>query len=202
MPKIKLTKGELKTQRDALKQFSRFLPTLQLKKLQLQLETQKSQERIENNKRKESEFKNNITSWISMFGVLEEVQKIAKLIHILGTDTSLNNIAGVPIPVYTATRFKIDEYDLFYESPWIDDATKAICALIEIRAERDILVEQYKRINDELKVTTQRVNLFEKVKIPEAKENIRKIQIYLGDQSTSAVGRSKIAKSKLAEAAL
>lgn len=202
MPKIKLTKGELKTQRDALKQFSRFLPTLQLKKLQLQLEKQKSQERVENNKKRETEFKRNISSWISMFGILKEVQKIAKLIHVLGIDTSLNNIAGVPIPIYTGTRFKIDEYDLFNESPWIDDAIKAICDLIEIRAGRDILIEQYKRINDELRVTTQRVNLFEKVKIPESKENIRKIQIYLGDQLTSAVGRSKIAKSKLAEATL
>lgn len=202
MPKIKLTKSELKAQRDALKQFLRFLPTLQLKKQQLQFETQKSQERVENNKKRETEFKRNISSWISMFGTLNEVQNIAKLIHVLSIDTSMNNIAGVPIPVYTGISFKIDEYDLFNESPWLDDAIKAICDLIEIKAERDILIEQYKRIHDELKVTTQRVNLFEKVKIPESKENIRKIQVYLGDQLTSSVGRSKIAKSKLAEAAL
>jgi V/A-type H+-transporting ATPase subunit D len=38
MAKFKLTKGELKRQRDALQQFQRYLPTLQLKKQQLQLE--------------------------------------------------------------------------------------------------------------------------------------------------------------------
>ena len=48
-------------------------------------------------------------------------------------------------------------------------------------------------------MTTQRVNLFEKVKIPECRENIRRIGIYLGDMDTSAVVRSKIAKSKLQE---
>ena len=37
MAKIKLTKGELKKQRDSLKQFRRYLPTLQLKKQQLQM---------------------------------------------------------------------------------------------------------------------------------------------------------------------
>jgi V/A-type H+-transporting ATPase subunit D len=37
MSKIKLTKGELKRQRDSLKQFQRYLPTLQLKKQQLQM---------------------------------------------------------------------------------------------------------------------------------------------------------------------
>ena len=37
MAKIKLTKGELKRQRDSLKQFQHYLPTLQLKKQQLQM---------------------------------------------------------------------------------------------------------------------------------------------------------------------
>ena len=36
--KVKLTKGELKYQRDALAQYQRYLPTLQLKKQQLQME--------------------------------------------------------------------------------------------------------------------------------------------------------------------
>jgi V/A-type H+-transporting ATPase subunit D len=116
-------------------------------------------------------------------------------------DTEQHNIAGVDNPIYVTTRFKLKSYDLFNESPWIDDAIKAVCDLIEIRKERDVLLEQYRRINRELRVTTQRVNLFEKIKIPESKENIRVIQIYLGDQQTSAVGKSKIAKKKLAEVA-
>jgi len=37
------------------------------------------------------------------------------------------------------------------------------------------------------------------VKIPEARENIRMINIYLGDQQTNSVGRSKIAKGKCAQ---
>ncbi|HBM15924.1 MAG TPA: V-type ATP synthase subunit D [Lentisphaeria bacterium] len=202
MPKIKLTKSELKTQRDSLKQFTRFLPTLQLKKQQLQLEARKSQERVELNKKKESDFKNNITSWIAMFGLNDEVERIIKYIKIEGIFTDKMNIAGVGIPVYKGAKFAIHEYDLFIENPWVDDGIKALCDLVEIRAERDVIIEQYRRISNELRITTQRVNLFEKVKIPLCKENIKKIQIYLGDQLTSAVGRSKIAKKKLSEAVL
>ena len=55
-------------------------------------------------------------------------------------------------------------------------------------------------LGKERRLTSQRVNLFEKVKIPEAKENIRMISIYLGDQQTSAVVRGKIAKKKRLEA--
>ena len=46
------------------------------------------------------------------------------------------------------------------------------------------------------------MNLFEKVKIPEAKENIRTINIFLGDQQTSGVARSKLAKGKSTAKAL
>ena len=202
MPKIKLTKSELKTQRDSLKQFTRFLPTLQLKKQQLQLETRQSQERIEKNKKRELEFLNKISSWVSLFGNNTDNDNLIDLIRVEEIDTGLHNIAGVEIPIFNHVKFIISDYDLFDEAPWIDDGIKAICDLIEIQAERDILVEQYRRINRELRTTTQRVNLFEKVKIPECKENIRVIQIYLGDQQTSAVGRSKIAKKKLAEMSL
>jgi V/A-type H+-transporting ATPase subunit D len=40
------------------------------------------------------------------------------------------------------------------------------------------------------------VNLFEKVKIPEGEENIRVIRIFLGDQQTADVARSKLAKGR------
>ena len=202
MPKIKLTKSELKTQRDSLKQFTRFLPTLQLKKQQLQLEARLSQERVEQNKKREAEFKRNLLGWTAMFGLLNEVERIISYIKIESLITEKKNIAGVDIPVYKGAKFAIAKYDLYTENPWIDDGIKALCDLVEIRAERDIIIEQYRRISNELRVTTQRVNLFEKVKIPQCKENIKKIQIYLGDQLTSAVGRSKIAKKKLSEAVL
>jgi len=199
MPKIKLTKSELKTQRDSLKQFTRFLPTLQLKKQQLQLETRQSQERIEKNRKREVEFKYNISSWISLFADDADIERLTEYISVDEIDTEIHNIAGVEIPIYNKTKFIISEYNLFTEAPWTDDGVKAICDLVEIRAEGDVLKEQYRRINNELRTTTQRVNLFDKVKIPECKENIRVIQIYLGDQQTSAVGRSKIAKKKMAE---
>lgn len=199
MAKIKLTKSELKTQRDALKQFERFLPTLQLKKQQLQLETRLSQQRVDKNTARENETKEEISSWVSMFGDNIDTKKLIDFISIKHIDYTFTNIAGVKIPIYSKTDFDIKCYNLFEESPWIDDAIQIICEILEIRIERDILKEQFVRLHKELQTTTQRVNLFEKVKIPQCKENIRKIQIYLGDEQTAAVCRSKIAKKKLSE---
>lgn len=109
------------------------------------------------------------------------------------------NIAGVEVPVFLGVDFYTKEYDIFEEEPWLDDAIAAIKDIVSIQLERDIIREQHRLIAHELRITTQRVNLFEKVKIPEARENIRIINIAIGDADTSAVARSKIAKKKLQE---
>ena len=66
-----------------------------------------------------------------------------------------------------------------------------------LKIELKILHEQKFIITEELNTTVQRINLFEKVKIPETQENIRKIRIYLGDQQTASVVCGKISKGKL-----
>ena len=82
-----------------------------------------------------------------------------------------------------------------------------ILQLVKLReiARLDALVSTLRKqetlLENELRATSQRVNLFEKVKIPEAKENIRVIGVFLGDQQTAAVVRGKISKKKLVEAA-
>lgn len=199
MPKVKLTKTELKKQRDALKQFMRFLPTLQLKKQQLQMEIRSCQVRLDRNEQEDHELKSQLSFWVALFGPEENIEKFTGLVTLEGIDCDMNNIAGVNVPVFKEAHFKTEEYDLFSEEAWIDDAVRMIEKLIELQAEHDIIQEQYKRLAHELRVTTQRVNLFEKVKIPECRENIRLIQIYLSDRDIAAVGRSKIAKRKMQE---
>ncbi len=201
MAKIKLTKTELKKQRDALKQYTRFLPTLQLKKQQLQLEMRSCLERIAENEKREERSKQELNSWIRLFGSADTVQKIADVLHVNSIRTGNMNIAGVEVPVYEGVDFELKAYDLFMEDPWLDDAVEAVRKIVEFQSERRIIRRQYACIEQELRTTTQRVNLFEKVKIPETKENIRLINIAIGDADTSAVVRSKIVKKKLEEPA-
>lgn len=201
MAKIKLTKSELKAQRDALKQFTRYLPTLQLKKQQLQMEMRDCEERMKKNLDAEKEVRNKLLSWVQLFGTTNTVEVLTKTVSLEKIDTTRTNIAGVDVPVYKEAIFNVSDYNLFETDYWFDEAIAIIKRVIEIRAEYKIIKEQRDLIAKELRTTTQRVNLFEKVKIPECKENIRTIQIYLGDQQTAAVGRSKIAKRKMEEVA-
>ena len=199
MAKVKLTKTALKKERDDLKQYQRFLPTLQLKKQQLQMEMRECLDRIEHNEQQEAESKKQLSSWLMLFGAEKEAFRAADLVKVDRVETDTLNIAGVEVPRFLRVVFRNAPYDLYAEDLWIDDAVNALRKIIELRMERDVIRKQYELIQTELRVTTQRVNLFEKVKIPECRENIRRIGIYLGDMDTSAVVRSKIAKSKLQE---
>ena len=105
--------------------------------------------------------------------------------------------AGVDIPVFDALEFGASDYDLFSMPLWLDLAIEAFREVVILNQE--ILTKQQGLavLRQELRITTQRVNLFEKVKIPLAEENIRLIKIYIGDQMANAVGRCKIAKRKI-----
>jgi V/A-type H+-transporting ATPase subunit D len=196
--KIKFTKNELKRQKDALKRFLRYLPTLMLKKQQLQMEIRKIEtEAAKLRVQRESRFRE-IERWIAVFG--EEVG-LPDLLSVKALDTETGNIAGVDIPVFRDIRFEQSPYDLFGLPLWVDAGLEAIKALGTLDAKIGVLEKQAELLGEELRVTSQRVNLFEKVKIPETRENIRMIQIYLGDEQTAAVVRGKIAKKKLTRVA-
>ena len=193
MAKIKLTKNELRNQKDQLKRFQRYLPTLQLKKQQLQMVIRQIEAQKERKRRESEELRKKIDAWIDVFG--EDVG-LEELVVVRTVETSTGNIAGIDIPVFEQLEFEAIDWDLFETPLWVDAGIERVKELVAADAELEILEQQHRLISEELRVTTQRVNLFEKVKIPEAQENIRRIRIYLGDQQTNAVGRAKIAKEK------
>ncbi|MDR1760524.1 MAG: V-type ATP synthase subunit D [Fibrobacter sp.] len=195
MAKVKLTKNALKAERDALKRFSRYLPTLLLKKQQLQLEVRTLQAKVEAKRKEEETLKTSMVSWVKLFSEPVDWSLYLSVKHVRQGE---GNIAGVDIPVYDGVEFHRTHPDMFDTPIWIDDGMRALESLISLRLERRVLEEQFRLLSEELRTTSQRVNLFEKVKIPEAKEHIRIINIFLGDQQTTGVARSKLAKGKSA----
>jgi len=194
--KIKFTQGELKRQRDAQRQYERYLPTLQLKKQQLQLEILHQQSALRMRKNSLSEREKSAEEWS---GLLIEVPDIRHWLITEKIITAKKNIAGVDVPVFERMEFEPAEYDLFLTPLWVDAGLESLRNMVSLQEEIAIIEKGIFILRHELRITTQRVNLFEKVKIPEAKEAIRLIKIYIGDQMTNAVGRSKIAKNKIEE---
>ena len=195
MAKIKLTKNELKVQKDSLKMFKRYLPTLMLKKQQLQTEIRTIDAKAKEVRQARVELEKEFDAWIAVFGEQEAFS--SDMVTVKNIKKGTGNIAGVTIPIYEGADFSRGDYDL-YETPlWVDMAADRMEKALSLDLEAEVLDEQVRLLSQELRTTTQRVNLFEKVKIPEAKANIKKISVYLGDEQTAAVVRSKISKKKL-----
>jgi len=196
LAKIKLTKNELKVQKDALKMYRRYLPTLTLKKQQLQSEIRVIEAKAIEVRQARENLEKGFSSWIAVFS--EQNAFPDGIITVSNIRKGVGNIAGVTIPTFEGADFSRGDYDL-YETPlWVDIAANHMEKAMSLDLEAEVLDEQVRLLEKELLSTSQRVNLFEKVKIPETEENIKKISIYMADQQVSAVVRSKISKRKIA----
>ena len=193
MARIKHTKTELKAQGDALKRYQRFLPMLQLKKQQLQLEIAAITARLEAVVRETAALQAAAEAWLALFSDGDLPATLVTLEEIV---TDKGNIAGVVIPLYRGIRTRRETLDLFATPAWHDDAQALVEARLALAAQARILAEQRRLITQELTTTSQRVNLFEKIKIPACRENIRVIRIHLGDEQTAGVARGKLAKRR------
>ena len=195
MAKIKLTKTELKAQTDALKRFQRFLPMLQLKKQQLQGEIAGIAQKAEETSAKERAIRADLDRWVGLFATDEKL--ISGLVKVREVKTGTANVAGVAIPTFESIDADVREVDAWETPAWIDNAVETTTQVLSLQCERAIYEEQRRLVEQELQLTSQRVNLFEKVKIPECKEAIRRIKIAIGDEQTAAVTRGKIAKGRV-----
>jgi V/A-type H+-transporting ATPase subunit D len=179
--------------------YQRYLPTLMLKKQQLQAEIRITEQRIKELTDEQQRLDESFASWIAVYG--EPGIFTADIVRIGSVKTAQGNIAGVAIPLFEGAEFTVTPYDLVTTPLWLDTAVERMQKALLLDLETQVVEEQRRRLDKELRITTQRVNLFEKIKIPETKGSIKKIQVYLGDQQTSAVVRGKIAKRGLARAA-
>lgn len=196
--KIKKTRPELKRRRDMLARYQRYLPTLKLKQQQLQgsvLEVvrdhREAEAQVAAATRRIDEYRPLLADTAGL-----DVEALARPEEI---QTGTRNVAGVTLPVFTGVRFPRPTYSLFATPPWVDRALADLRELTRRRAKADVLAEQERRLRRELTRITQRVNLFEKVMIPNTKEAIRVIRIQLGDEMTAGVVRAKIAKDKIGQ---
>ena len=177
--------------------YQRYLPTLTLKKQQLQSEIRTIEAKAKEVREEKEKLEKGFKDWIAVFSEKDVFPD--GIITVSNIRKGKGNIAGVAIPTYEGADFSRSDYDL-YETPlWVDIAANHMEKAMSLDLEAKVLDEQVRLLGAELLATSQRVNLFEKVKIPETQQNIKKISIYMADQQVNAVVRSKISKRKIAQ---
>lgn len=196
MAEIKLTKNELRAQQMKLAQLVKYLPTLQLKKAMLQaevhearLEIQRLLEEFEPKRARAAEYSALLTSKTIIDPI--KAVKVKKVIK------RYENIAGLEVPYFEGVEFEEFSYDLFETPPWVDPLITQLRSLATLHIQVLVVEEKKRALEKEWREVSIRVNLFEKILIPRALDNIKKIKVFLGDQQLAAVSQAKVAKAKI-----
>ena len=172
------------------------MPTLTLKKQQLQTEIRTIEAKALAVRQEKAQLEAGFHDWIAVFSEKDAFPD--GIITVTNIRKGKGNIAGIDIPTFEGADFSMGDYDLYSTPLWVDMASSHMMKAMSLDMEAEVLDEQVRLLEAELRATSQRVNLFEKVKIPETEANIKKISIYMADQQVSAVVRSKISKRKIA----
>lgn len=196
MATVKLTKTELRDQQKRLKLFEGYLPTLRNKKALLQKEVYKATAEIGQCRDDLFTSKNKAVEFSPL--LLDKSQiDVVQNAEISYVKKHYENMAGVEIPIFDEVVFQPVDYFLFDTPIWADRATELLREFVIAREKMHISEEKKRALEKELHEVSIRVNLFEKILIPRALENIRKIKIFLGDQQLAAVCQAKVAKAKI-----
>lgn len=196
MAEIKLTKNELRNQQMLLAQLQKYLPTLQLKKALLQAEVQEVRQEIQRLDQEQNLNRQRVEGFSSLLATKTTIDPL-QAVKIKNLRKHYENVAGVEVPYFEGIEFEDLTYSLFETAPWVDAAIIELRILAELRERIRVAEEQRQALEKEWREVSIRVNLFEKILIPRAFDNIRKIKVFLGDQQLAAVSRAKVAKSKI-----
>lgn len=196
MARLALSKSSLGVQNRRLKTFERYLPSLDLKRRQLIAERAKAARAIEATEAEIAELRQQVQEGMPM-GSSEEVN-IENLVHIARLTLSEENVMGVRLPLVREVELKRADYALLAKPEWVDGFAWRMEEMLQIRLRIQVEQRRLALLDEAVRTITQRVNLFDKVLIPQTRSNIRRIQIFLADNERAAVVRAKIAKGKRA----
>jgi V/A-type H+-transporting ATPase subunit D len=194
MSKVRLSKGELARQRNQLQLYQRLLPSLDLKRQQLSAEYKKAQQELEQRRRLVDQLEGKIGEELPMLASREI--DLSGLVRMTAFDLDEENVVGVRLPLLRAIACEVSSYSNLAKPAWVDVLVERLKQAAEERTRVLVAEERVRILNLQVRRVTQRVNLFERILIPEAKENIQRILIVLGDMERQSVARSKLTKAK------
>jgi V/A-type H+-transporting ATPase subunit D len=193
MAKLALNKSSLQKQRDDMRLFERLLPSLELKRMQLSAELKRAQEQLAADRAEVEQLKERVGRQLPMLANREI--EVSGLVHVESVQIEEENLVGVKLPKLEELTYKIMEYSMLAKPHWVDVLVEQLKKMAELDTTVRVSEERVRLLERAVRRITQRVNLFDKILIPTAKENIKKIQIFLGDAERAAVSRSKLAKA-------
>jgi V/A-type H+-transporting ATPase subunit D len=196
MGTISLNKSTLQEQRHKLALFQRYLPSLELKRLQLTAEFKKESRVVAEAEQGADKVNRSLEGLLPILG--SSSIRVPPLVRTRRLDIGEEDVLGVRLPLFRGIEFDTVKYSLLATPFWFDALVTSLEEAATYRIRLNVQRERVARMQAAVRRITQRVNLFEKVLIPSARQTIARIQTFLSDMDRSAVVTSKITKRKRA----
>jgi V/A-type H+-transporting ATPase subunit D len=196
MARLALNKAALSKQAQQLKTYERFLPSLDLKRRQLMAEQARERIAIEGTRRAAQALRECVAEQIPMLANRDIA--LSELVKVKAVRLGEHNVVGIHLPTLEGIDVEVRHYGYLSKPHWVDRVAVELGSMLELQVQLAVQERREALLEEAVRKVTQRVNLFEKVLIPRARENIKRIRIYLADAERAAVVRSKIAKRKRA----
>ncbi len=172
------------------------LPTIRSKESALRFEIKKLGVTLENEKQLLAEELNKLKPFETMWKEWD-----VDLISVTNIITHKQKFAGVAFPVLTKVEFDIKSFSPLAYPLWLLEGVQLMQMLVHKKINLDVLQQQMNILISERKKTTQKLNLYEKVQIPELEEAKRKIKRYMEDEDNLAKSSQKLLKNKMEQEA-
>ena len=192
MAKVAMNKGALQKQREQLRLYRRVLPSLDLRRRQLTTEAARAREELAQTEAELERLSAGIAEQLPMLA--NQDIEVSGLVQIESVHIEEDNVVGVKLPLLSDLRCTIRDYSLLAKPHWVDVLVDRLQEIAKLRLQVRVGGERVRLLDYAVRRTTQRVNLFDKILIPQAEQTIQRIQIVLGDAERAAIVRSKLAK--------
>jgi len=194
--KVSLSKSSLSHQAQLLKSYQQFLPSLDLKRKQLMGERARAEAQLRTLGQRLAAARQQIAAALPMLGNAD--LDLDGLVTVKRVELVRENVMGTWLPTLAELEIAVRPYGYVSKPHWLEPLIEALRATARLRIEAMVAEQRTALLNAAVRTVTQRVNLFDKVLIPETRANIKRIRIALSDAERAAVVRSKIAKRKRA----
>lgn len=193
--KFQFNKTALQQLKKDLKVRERALPTLKAKETALRLEVKKAKDSLKIAKKTFETHKSNMAGFGKLWEEFPE-----DLLKVDDVVLHFRKIAGVKIPILDDVIFSYGRESLFGLPAWSATGVSLLKESSRLDIEITVAEQKLKVLEYARKKTTQKVNLYEKVQIPEHNTAILKIKRFMEDQENLEKSSQKILKTKLAAA--
>lgn len=195
--RFSLNKTSLKQQRDHLEMYRRFLPSLDMKRQQLLAAWREAKQELDVAEHRYESSRQSLDRLLPLLGSSTlRTRDLTSLVHVSLLEIVDENMVGAKLPVIRSLEFKRVRYSPLTMPFWVDQLVECLEQVATLRLELQVRRARAERLRAAARKVTQRVNLFEKILIPTAQQNIKRIRVAMSDEERSAVIRSKLAKKK------